>query len=271
MSNSIRVAVCGAAGRMGREVVRAVAEASDLILVGAVDQVEVGHDAGEVAQGKPLGISIQSNLAEVLSTIRPQVLVDFTEPAAALANIQTAFAHGVAPVVGTTGLTEADLAQVALWVRQTGVGAVIAPNFALGAVLMMQFAQQAARYLPDVEIIELHHERKLDAPSGTALLTAGKIAQARTAAGLAALPAPEGAFERTPGARGASAHGVPIHSVRLPGLVAHQEVLFGGPGQVLSIRHDSTDRRCFMPGVLLAIRKVIGRKDLVVGLENLLD
>ncbi|MGC8667452.1 MAG: 4-hydroxy-tetrahydrodipicolinate reductase [Chthonomonadales bacterium] len=271
MGDSIRVAVCGAAGRMGREVVRAVVEAPDLQLVGAVDRVEIGRDAAELAQCAAMGIAIRPDLEEVLNSARPRVLVDFTQPAAALANIRTALAHSVSPVVGTTGLAEKDLDQVALWVRDAGIGAVVAPNFALGAVLMMQFAQQAARYLPDVEIIELHHERKLDAPSGTALLTARKISQARSEAGVTPVPSPEGAFEHTPGARGGSAHGVPIHSIRLPGLVAHQEVLFGAPGQTLSIRHDSTDRRCFMPGVLLAIRKVIQRKDLVIGLENLLD
>lgn len=271
MERSISVAVCGAAGRMGREVVRAVHEAPDLRLVAAVDRVEQGRDAGEMAQCGSTGVPIRANLEEALAEAQPDVLVDFTEPSVVLGNVRTALAHGVSPVVGTTGLTDQDLVQVEEWVRAAGIGAVIAPNFAIGAVLMMQFASLAARYLPDVEIIELHHNGKLDAPSGTALLTAHKIARARSEAGANPAPSPEGAFERTPGSRGASAHGVHIHSVRLPGLVAHQEVIFGGQGQVLSIRHDSLDRRSFMPGVLLAIRKVVDRKDLVIGLENLLD
>src|SRR5579884_4218236 len=244
----IPVAVCGAAGRMGREVVRAVTEAEGIQLAAAVDHHEIGRDAGEVAGVGSLGGAIEGDLESALERVRPHVLVDFTVPASVLGNARTALAHGVSPVIGTTGLTPSDLAELDRLAKEKGVGAFVAPNFAIGAVLMMQFAAQAARYLPDVEIIELHHEKKLDSPSGTALLTAQKIAQARSEA----------------------TGDIPIHSVRLPGFVAHQEVLFGGPGQILTLRHDSTERRSFMPGVLLAIRKVRSLSSLVVGLEHLL-
>lgn len=263
----IRVAVAGAAGRMGREVVRAVHEAEGLSLVAAVDRAEVGRDAGEIAGIGPVSLPIESDLKEALTRSRAHVLVDFTVPASALGNIQTALEAKVSPVVGTTGLTAEDLNRVRAWVSASGVGALIAPNFAIGAVLMMLFAEQAAKYLPDVEIIELHHENKLDSPSGTALMTAQKIAAAR-----ARSPRPETAntVEKIPGGRGANYEGIHLHSVRLPGFVAHQEVIFGGLGQTLTIRHDSTDRRSFMPGVLLAVRRVRALPGLVVGLENLL-
>lgn len=263
----IRVAVSGAAGRMGREVVRAVLEAPDLQLAAAVDRVEIGADAGALAVGTPCGLPIAADLAGALREGGAQVLVDFTVPASAPGNIRIAVECGVRPVVGTTGLSEADLEQAAARVRDAGLGGIVAPNFAIGAVLMMRFAAQAARYLPDVEIVELHHERKLDSPSGTALATASAIAAGRAEP---PLPAPAGAFEKTPAARGAVSGDVRIHSVRLPGLVAHQVVLFGGPGQTLSIRHDSIDRRSFMPGVLLAVRKAPELTELVVGLERLL-
>jgi 4-hydroxy-tetrahydrodipicolinate reductase len=269
----IRIAVAGAAGRMGREVIRAVMEAEGLPLVAAVDKHEAGRDAGELTGMGSLNVPILSDLDTALTKTEPDVLVDFTLPDSVMTNVRTALEHGVSPVVGTTGLSAENLAEIDHLARQQGVGAFVAPNFAIGAVLMMQFAAQAARYLPDVEIIELHHEKKLDSPSGTALLTAQQIAQARREAGVAPQPAPAGTVEKAPGARGA--HGaatgeVPIHSVRLPGFVAHQEVIFGGPGQILTLRHDSTDRRSFMPGVLLAIRKVRALQGLVVGLEHLL-
>jgi 4-hydroxy-tetrahydrodipicolinate reductase len=269
VSSSIRVAVSGAAGRMGREVVRAVAEAEDLQLVAAVDRVEVGRDAGELAglEGLMPPVKIESDLAAALNAWKPHVLVDFTIPASAMGNLRAALEAGVSPVVGTTGLTPSDVEQARQWAETAGVGALISSNFAIGAVLMMQFAAQAAKYLPDVEIIELHHENKLDAPSGTALMTAQKIAAARETAPKSA---PSGAVEKLPGARGAVTEGIRIHSVRLPGYVAHQEVIFGGLGQTLTLRHDSTDRRSFMPGVLLAIRRVRELKGLVVGLENLM-
>jgi 4-hydroxy-tetrahydrodipicolinate reductase len=263
----IPVVVTGAAGRMGREVVRAVMAAEDMQLAGAVDPVAEGQDVGEIAGVGKAGIRIHGELMSALAAHKADVMVDFTVPSSAVHNIRTALQAGVSPVVGTTGLTEEDIKKVEKWAREAGLGAFIAPNFAVGAVLMMQFAQQAARYLPDVEIIELHHENKLDYPSGTALMTAQKILAGRISSPLSP---PAGAVEKLPGARGAEIGGIRIHSVRLPGFVAHQEVLFGGIGQTLTIRHDSLDRRSFMPGVLLAVRKVRQLNGLVIGLEHLL-
>lgn len=270
----IAVAVVGAAGRMGREVVRAVAEAPGLNLVSAVDHHEVGTDAGTLAGIAATGVAIEPDLEAALARSRPEVLVDFTLPGGVLANVRSAIAHGVSPVVGTTGLSAENLAEIDRAARERGVGVFVAPNFAIGAVLLMQFAAQASKYLPDVEIIELHHEKKVDSPSGTALLTAQKIGEARRAASVSPSAAPSGLVEKAPGARGARNQitgDVPIHSVRLPGFVAHQEVIFGGVGQLLTLRHDSIDRRSFMPGVILAVQKVRGLTGLVVGLENLLD
>lgn len=264
----IRVAVAGAAGRMGREVVRAVSEAADMELVAAIDRADYGRDAGALAGMPPIGLAINNGLEDSLDLGEPTVMVDFTVPSSAMANIEAAMGAGVSPVVGTTGLTPDDLSQVREWSKRFGIPALVAPNFAIGAVLMMEFAAQAAKYMPDCEIIELHHEKKLDSPSGTALMTAHKIAAARKSE---PVPAPEGTVEKIPGGRGAETGNVHIHSVRLPGHVAHQEVIFGGLGQTLTIRHDSIDRRSFMPGVLLAIRKVRELEGLVVGLEHLLD
>ncbi len=253
MTLPLTVAVSGAKGRMGREVVAAVQAESDLRLVSEVD-------AGD-------------SLADALIQARPLALVDFSVPEAVMENLETALAHGVVPVVGTTGLSPADIAHVRALCRRHHLGALIAPNFAIGAILMMRFAQEAARYLPDAEIIEMHHEKKLDAPSGTAAKTAEMIAEGRAGASPIALPA--AAFEKIPGARGGKGVGdVPIHSVRLPGFVASQMVIFGGAGQTLTLRHDSIDRKSFMPGVILAVRHApvlaANGGELVYGLENLL-
>jgi 4-hydroxy-tetrahydrodipicolinate reductase len=259
---------------MGREVVRATLEAAGLELVAAIDTHGIGADAGALAGTAPIGVAIEQDLDAALTRTRPHVLVDFTLPHSVLANLRVALAHGVSPVVGTTGLSADSLREIDRAAVEKGIGAFVAPNFAIGAVLMMQFAAQAAKYLPDVEIIELHHDRKVDSPSGTALLTAQKIGEARRASSVSPIAAPDGLVEKAPGARGARADvtgDVPIHSVRLPGFVAHQEVIFGGVGQVLTLRHDSIDRRSFMPGVILAVRKVRALEGLVVGLENLLD
>jgi 4-hydroxy-tetrahydrodipicolinate reductase len=270
----IRVGVSGAAGRMGRAVVRAVAEAEGLDLVTAIDTQEVGEDAGVLAGIGHTGVEIARDLSTALRETQTDVLVDFSLPDAVMDNAIAALNAGVAPVIGTTGLGQGDMEELDRLAREQSLGIFIAPNFAIGAVLMMQFAAQAARYLPDVEIIELHHEKKLDSPSGTALLTARKIAQARQEAQVAPLPTPANTVQKSPGARGAHDHitgHVPVHSVRLPGFVAHQEVIFGGVGQTLTLRHDSTDRTSFMPGVILAVRKVGALRGLTVGLEHLLD
>jgi 4-hydroxy-tetrahydrodipicolinate reductase len=244
----IRVLVTGAKGRMGQEVVRAVTDAPDMEVAAQVDQ---GDD-----------------LLTAFRDARPSVMVDFTVPEAVKANIRAALEARVTPIVGTTGLGPDDLNEIRALCETQGTPALIAPNFALGAVLLMRFAAEAARYFPDAEIIEMHHERKVDAPSGTAAKTAEMIA---AAAARPPVGEPPGAFEKFAGSRGGRAAGeIRVHSVRLPGFVASQEVIFGGPGQRLSLRHDSIDRASFMPGVLLAIRRAGSLSGLVYGLENLL-
>ncbi len=253
----IRVVVTGAAGKVGREVVAAVSAEPGMEVVAAVDPLH----AGECLDG----VTITGDLSEALAVSTPDVLVDFTHPTVVEGNIRTALAAGVDCVVGTTGLPAETLTALAAGAPDDTC-LFVAPNFAIGAVLMMRFAADAARFMPHVEIIELHHDRKADAPSGTALRTASLIAEAR-----ASVPAAPGReTEIAPGARGALVDDVTIHSVRLPGLVAHQEVLFGGQGQTLSIRHDSIDRTSFMPGVVLAVREVGKHSGLVVGLERLM-
>lgn len=248
-ASRLPVAVFGARGRMGATVCAAVRTAPDLELVA---EVEAGDDP------------------QMLVDAGARVAVDFTHPDAVMENIRFCIGHGVHVVVGTTGFDDARLDVVRRWLADApDVGVVIAPNFALGAVLMMVFAEKAARYFPSVEIIELHHPRKADAPSGTAQLTARRIAAARAAAGCG--PIPDATTTALDGARGARVAEVPVHAVRLSGLVAHQEVLFGGDGEILTIRHDSLDRSSFMPGVLLAVRAVGRRPGLTLGLENLLD
>jgi 4-hydroxy-tetrahydrodipicolinate reductase len=213
-------------------------------------------------------IEVGDNLATSLTESKAQVMVDFTIPETAYSNIVTALDCGVIPVVGTTGLTSAQLTELDTRSRELGIPVLVIPNFAIGAVLMMQMSAIAAKYLPDAEVIEYHHEKKVDAPSGTAMKTAQMIHESRTTA---PSPLPAGAFEAVQGARGGMAFdSVPVHAVRLPGYVASQEVIFGAPGQRLSIRHDSIDRTSFMPGVVLAVRKSIGRTGLTYGLEHLL-
>lgn len=258
----IRVLVTGAGGRMGREVVRAVTEAPGMEVVGCVDTAAgVRVDDGS---GTPLVCAM--NVAETLLATGPDVMVDFTQPGAVESNLRAALSAGVHCVVGTTGVSEDRLAQI--WFEaKTDACLFYAPNFSIGGVLMMQFAKQAARHFPHVEIVELHHDRKADAPSGTAVRTAKLVAEAR-----GTVPDIQGKdTEHVDGARGALVEGIPVHSVRLPGFTAHQEVVFGGPGEVLTIRHDSMDRSSFMPGVVLAIRKVGSMTGLVVGLEKLLE
>ncbi|NGQ94542.1 4-hydroxy-tetrahydrodipicolinate reductase [Brevibacillus sp. SYP-B805] len=247
---TIKVAVAGANGRMGQEVVKMLGTDEQLIYVGAVD-----------TRGSDEEVNAQ------LAGLKPDVLVDFTTPHHVYRNMELALAHGIRPVVGTTGLSPEQLKELATRFQEAQLGAIIAPNFAIGAILCMKFAAMAAKYMPHVEIIELHHDRKLDAPSGTALKTAELIAQARQSF-RQGHPEEE---ELIPGARGAGYDGFRIHSVRLPGLIAHQEVLFGATGQTLSIRHDSISRESFMPGVNLAIKAVMNLDRLVYGLEHLLD
>ena len=253
----IKVLVNGALGRMGRTVVNAVNADNELELVGAVDIIE-----GEVD-----GMKIETNLDAALKKYSPDVMVDFTRPNVVFDNVMTALANKVSPVVGTTGLSDEAKEKIRELAEKNNTPAFIAPNFALGAVLMMLISQKVARYMTDVEIIELHHDKKLDAPSGTAELTAKMIAEVRPSH----KQGHPDEVERLPHVRGAEVDGIRIHSVRLPGYVAHQEVIFGGLGQTLTIRHDSTGRDSFMPGVVLACKKVRGLKGLTVGLDKILD
>lgn len=259
---AIRVGVFGAAGKMGRTVCDAVWTDPDCELVAVVDPGAEGEEIhGLRCAFGPEGIAEAD----------AEVAVDFTEAGAARKNVRFCTDHGVHCVVGTTGLTDEDLDEIRGWAEEGDANVFVAPNFSIGAVLAMRFAAEAARHLGSCEVIELHHNEKLDAPSGTALRTARGVADAWREHGRPAggEPAP-GEEEKVPGARGADVDGVRVHAVRLQGLVAHQEVVLGGPGQMLTIRHDSTDRTSFMPGVLLAVKEVGSRPGLTVGLEELL-
>ena len=242
----INVAVLGARGRMGSEVVKAVEATEGLALVAALD----------------LGDSLDQ-----LKGAAAHVVVDFTTPDSVMSNLEFLINNGINVVVGTTGFDDAKLATVKGWLAQNpSVGVLIAPNFAIGAVLMMEFAEKAARYFESAEIIELHHPAKVDAPSGTAARTAELMSAARKEAGLGAMP--DATTTALDGARGALVGGIPVHSVRARGLVAHQEVLFGGLGETLTIRHDSIDRAGFMPGVILGVRKIVNTPGLTHGLDK---
>ena len=242
----IKVGVLGARGRMGAEVMKAVTEAADLELVASLD----------------LGDSLDQ-----FKSSGAQVVVDFTTPDSVMANLEFLIANGINSVVGTTGFDAERIAKLEkLIAANSKVGVLIAPNFAIGAVLMMEFATKAAKYFESAEIIELHHPNKVDAPSGTASRTAELMSKARKEDGLTAMP--DATTTSLDGARGATVGDIPVHSVRLRGLIAHQEVLLGGLGETLTIRHDSLDRAGFMPGVLLGVRKIISKPGLTIGLEK---
>ncbi|AGY59743.1 4-hydroxy-tetrahydrodipicolinate reductase [Gloeobacter kilaueensis] len=268
---AIPVLVVGCAGKMGREVIKAVHAAPDMYVIGAVDRSHLDADAGEVAGIGPIDVPITDNLevscAMVAQERSPGVMVDFTHPRGLYDRVRTAIAYGVRPVIGTTGIAPEQLADLAEFADKASTGCVVAPNFAIGMILLQQACLRAAEYFDHLEIIELHHDEKADAPSGTALATAQLIAST----GKAFNPAKVEETELIAGARGGLVPGnIRIHSLRLPGLLAHQEVIFGGTGQSFSLRHDTTDRSAYMPGVLLAIRKVLGLKSLVYGLEKIL-
>lgn len=262
--DEIRVLVAGAAGRMGSEVCRAVTDAEGMGVVAVADPSATSAQLDVERAGT---FPCATEVAAALELAELDVMVDFTHPDAVFDNVTTALAAGVHCVVGTTGMGAEQLARIEERAVATGSNCLVAPNFAIGAVLMMGLADRAARWMPSAEVIELHHDKKADAPSGTAKMTAQRIAAARRESPTA----PGKETETLEGARGAYVDGVPVHSVRLPGLVAHQEVIFGGPGQVLTIRHDSIDRTSFMPGVLLAVRRIASRPGLTVGLDALLD
>jgi 4-hydroxy-tetrahydrodipicolinate reductase len=247
--SKLRVAVLGAKGRIGSEAARAVEAAKDMELVATVDRDD------------PL---------ETLTEAGAQVAVELTTPDSVMANLEFCVSHGINAVVGTTGWNDERLARLKGWLEQSpSTGVLVAPNFSLGAVLTMKFAQIAAPYFESVEVIELHHPNKVDAPSGTAQRTAQLIAEARRAAGSA--PMPDATAKALDGARGADVDGVPVHAVRLRGLLAHQEVLLGAEGETLTVRHDSLHHSSFMPGILLGVRRVVDTSGLTYGLEHFLD
>lgn len=262
----IRVGVIGACGRMGRMVCGAVAEAEDMDLVAAIDRSSAGTAIGEIVGRAELEVPVATE-PEALVDAGVEVAVDFTHPEVVRSTVDWCVERGLHLVVGTTGLTAQDLSEIGERIEAAGgrSNVLVAPNFAVGAVLMERFAAMAAHVFPAVEVIELHHDGKADAPSGTSLATARRILGERGEA----YRGPD--RESLEGARGGDLEGVRVHSVRLPGLVAHQEVIFGGQGQTLTIRHDTTDRSAFMPGVVLAVRAIGSRPGLTVGLEPLLD
>lgn len=269
----IPVVVNGAAGKMGREVVKAVAQSADMTLLGAVDRnpEHQGKDIGEVVGCGSLEIPVVNDLQGmlVMATQEKQqgVMVDFTHPESVYDNIRSAIAYGVRPVVGTTGLSAEQIQELTAFADKASTGCLIIPNFSIGMVLLQQAALAASQYFDHVEIIELHHNQKVDAPSGTAIQTAQLLAEI----GKPFNPPVVKETEKLTGARGSTAEeGIRIHSIRLPGLIAHQEVIFGAAGQVYTLRHDTSDRSCYMPGVLLAIRKVTQLKTCIYGLEKIL-
>lgn len=270
----IPVVVNGAAGKMGREVIKAVSQSEDMTLLGAIDRNPeyLGQDAGEVAGCGAVEIPILNDLQATLVLATQEkvqgVMVDFTHPSGVYDNVRSAIAYGVRPVVGTTGLSPEQIQDLAEFAEKASTGALIIPNFSIGMVLLQQAAIQASQHYDHVEIIELHHNQKADAPSGTAIKTAQMLA----GLGKTYNPPAVKETEKLPGARGGLADdNIRIHSIRLPGLIAHQEVIFGSLGETYTLRHDTSDRNCYMPGVLLAIRKVTQLKSLVYGLEKILS
>ncbi|CAO1611872.1 4-hydroxy-tetrahydrodipicolinate reductase [Brochothrix thermosphacta] len=263
----IKIAVTGYTGRMGSEAVRLVLNDENYELVGVLGHRHQHQNINEIAEFNTYDVPVYNEIETLFSEENFDVLIELTTPAVGYKHTKMALSHKVAPVVGTTGFTPEQIEELQTLAITNQTGGLIAPNFAVGAVLMMKFARMAAKYFPDVEITELHHDRKLDAPSGTAVKTAEMIAEVR----------PEhyqgnvDEEETMPGARGANYEGMRIHSVRLPGLIAHQEVLFGASGQGLTIRHDSYDRASFMSGVKLGVDHVVVNPGLVYGLDNILD
>lgn len=261
-----RIAVVGAVGNMGREIVKGVLNTEGFQLAAAIDVRNTGEDAGELAGTGRCGVPISNSLKEILENTKIDAAIDFTSPKYVMDNIRVCLTAGVPMVVGTTGITGENLEDIKVLSKRTGVSIIVAPNFTIGAILMMMFAKTASKYFSNVEIIELHHNKKIDAPSGTAMKTAEMIIEDREG-----FPSPpQGEFEKLSGSRGGELDGIRIHSVRLPGFIAHQEVIFGDSGQILTIRHDSMTRECYVPGVLMAVRKLSEVNGLVYGLENLI-
>jgi 4-hydroxy-tetrahydrodipicolinate reductase len=266
--NSVKIIIAGPRGRMGSEAVKMVTNTEHFELVAVVDHKHDGHMLSDIDGFHSIkNVPIYSTIEKTLQSVECDVLIDLTTPEVGMHHARTALQYNVRPVVGTTGFTKADLEELDKICKEKKLGCIIAPNFALGAVLMMKFSQMAAKYFNDIEIIELHHDQKLDAPSGTAVKTAEMMAAVRE---FKEQGHPD-EKETINGARGAEFNGMHIHSVRLPGLVAHQQVLFGSDGQTLSIRHDSYNRASFMSGVKIAVETVMKQDIFVYGLENILE
>ncbi len=266
----ISVVVNGAYGKMGRTALQGILTDPQLKLVGAVGKTRgIGLDAGEVAGKTAAGIFIEDNLENCLQRLKPHVVVDFTNPAVIMGSIRTILQFGAHAVVGTTGITRDDIPRLQEWSRETGKNILVAPNFALGAVVMLELARIAARFFPTAEIIEAHNPLKADAPSGTAINTA-EIMQT-TQARQGNCNTSTSCREKIPGVRGGELDGIRIHSIRLPGFVAHQQIIFGGLGQTLTLRHDSISRESFIPGILLGIKRIAEIQGVTYGFENLLD
>ncbi|WP_066151799.1 4-hydroxy-tetrahydrodipicolinate reductase [Halalkalibacter krulwichiae] len=265
--NKVKIVVAGPRGNMGKEAVKMVSETEHFSLVAVVDSKHEGMNLSEIEGFHGIDAPVYIDMQKCFEELDVDVLIDLTAPAFGRKHMEIAFANGVRPVVGTTGFTDSDISELRAIAEEKGLGAIIAPNFAIGAILMMKFSQLAAKYLPDVEIIEQHHDRKLDAPSGTAIKTAQLISEVRAEKA----QGHPNETEELQGARGADFEGMRIHSVRLPGRVAHQEVIFGGEGQTLTIRHDSINRASFMPGVKLAVESALKIDTLVYGLEHIIE
>ncbi len=269
----IPVVINGATGKMGREAVKAIAAAEDMTLIGALarNPESLGRDAGEIAGCGPVEVPITNDMEAIYAMASQEkeipVVVDLTHPDVIYDNVRAAIAYGVRPVIGTTGLTLDQIAELDTFAKKASMGGLIIPNFSIGMVLLQQAAMQASRFYDHVEIIELHHNQKADAPSGTAVKTAQLLSELGKTFNVPEVEE----TENLAGARGADGgEGIRIHSIRLPGLVAHQEVIFGTKGETYSLRHDTSDRACYMPGVLLSIRKVREFEGLVYGLEKIL-
>lgn len=264
----IKIGVVGALGKMGKEVVKAVINADDTELVMAVDIIGAGSDAGLVSTGKECNIKIETDLELAIKTKKPDVVIDFTQPSGIYEHVCTYIKHQVKSVIGTTGLKEEQIATLKKMSKEKNTGCLIAPNFSTGAVLLMMFAKQAAKYFNNAEIIELHHNQKKDAPSGTAIKTAQLMAEVNSDFTLGNCPE----TELITGSRGGNADAnIHIHSVRMPGYIASQEVIFGASGQILKIAHHTMERSCYMAGVLLAVRYVFDKNEFIYGLDNIMQ
>ncbi|MCF6137558.1 4-hydroxy-tetrahydrodipicolinate reductase [Pseudalkalibacillus berkeleyi] len=264
---TIRIIIAGPRGKMGKEAIKMVTSTEHFSLQAVVDTKNAGKKLSDLEDQPNLDIPVYDDMVACVSEVEADVLIDLTKPDSGKKHLQIALEYGLRPVIGTTGFTDQEIADYSRTAEEKEIGAVIAPNFAIGAILMMKFSQMAAKYMPDIEIIEQHHDQKLDAPSGTAMKTAHMIKEVRS-------NKRQGHPDETEdlqGARGGEYDGIRIHSVRLPGRVAHQEVLLGTTGQTLSIKHDTIDRSAFMPGVKMAVETVMKLDTLVYGLENLME